>query len=475
MLDPCPPSVGQADPTTAPPDPNALHARLCKLVQTERRALRELALGLAAMDRDRLYRPLGYAGLVEYAEQALDLGPSMARQLARLGRRLPMLPALDAAFAGGALGWTKARTLAQVVTPATEAGWVARALTVSSRELEEQVCRVHPGDRPPEGPPDPESPRYLWARLRLDPFHFERLMHALAEARHHLEDLDLSVSQLLLFLAEEWLAQRTEVPEGAPGVGEVAHVCQASSGLAPGDTGAAAAPGDAGTLVVAGQGEGADPGFSAPVPWRIVVHRCSACERAWAEGRAGAVELDPRDLALATCDAEQVAADGAAGVPGQVARSIPPAVRRRVLVRDGGRCQVPGCRNRRHVEVHHLRPRAEGGGHGPENLLTLCSCHHDMVHRGVIQLARGPNGELRCARGPGEPLGVVVSIHGERAELEQADLAAFGGPPGSWGCIREYWGAIEPPVGAPPRGRQQVRLGDEARMAPAWMARAVRC
>jgi hypothetical protein len=69
----------------------------------------------------------------------------------------------------------------------------------------------------------------------------------------------------------------------------------------------------------------------------------------------------------------------------------------------------------------------------------------------------------------------MVSIHGERAELEQADLAAFEGPPGSWACIPEYWGAIEPPAGAPPRGRQQFRVGDDVHITPAWMARAVRC
>jgi hypothetical protein len=55
------------------------------------------------------------------------------------------------------------------------------------------------------------------------------------------------------------------------------------------------------------------------------------------------------------------------------------------------------------------------------------------------------------------------------------DLAVFEGPLGSWACIPEYWGAIEPLAGAPPRGRQQVRLGDEVHMAPARMERAVRC
>ncbi|MFH1466964.1 MAG: hypothetical protein ABIO70_21455 [Pseudomonadota bacterium] len=158
MLDPCHPFANPTEPANAPPEPHALHARLRALVRVKRGAMRNLAWGLAAMDRDRLYRPLGYAGLVEYAEQALDLAPSMARQLARLGRRLSDLPALDASFAGGALGWTKARTLVQVATRATEAAWIARALAVSSRELEEQASRANAGDAPRQATPTRSLP-----------------------------------------------------------------------------------------------------------------------------------------------------------------------------------------------------------------------------------------------------------------------------------------------------------------------------
>jgi 5-methylcytosine-specific restriction endonuclease McrA len=33
---------------------------------------------------------------------------------------------------------------------------------------------------------------------------------------------------------------------------------------------------------------------------------------------------------------------------------------------------VPGCRHATFVDVHHLRPRAEGGANTIENLVTLC-------------------------------------------------------------------------------------------------------
>jgi Holliday junction resolvasome RuvABC DNA-binding subunit len=38
------------------------------------------------------------------------------------------------------------------------------------------------------------------------------------------------------------------------------------------------------------------------------------------------------------------------------------------------------------VDVHHVDPRAEGGSHDPENLVTLCSVHHRALHRGELVL-----------------------------------------------------------------------------------------
>ncbi len=247
-----------------------------------------------------------------------------------------------------------------------------------------------------------------------------------------------------------------------------------------------------------------------PVNYRIIEHRCPSCERAWLETRAGRIELDERTRALIECDAEVVAGDDSAGTPGHLSRTIPPATRRAVLIRDRGCCTVPGCRHNTYLELHHIEWRAQGGSHDPRNLATVCSAHHGMIHNGVLRVSRGVDGDLHWERGAGEPLGIIVSIWGESAELDHASLREFEGPPGSWGCIREYWGDIEPPVGLSqvgdarhaavhvrdgessagtseggaagsasslreryPRGWQSFRIGDETRMAPGWMARPV--
>jgi hypothetical protein len=82
-------------------------------------------------------------------------------------------------------------------------------------------------------------------------------------------------------------------------------------------------------------------------------------------------------------------------------QNIPPAVRRAVLARDHHRCRVPGCTHSTFVDVHHIRPRAEGGSHEPHNLITLCSAHHRASHRGelIIEAHRGGEPTFRHADG----------------------------------------------------------------------------
>ena len=60
--------------------------------------------------------------------------------------------------------------------------------------------------------------------------------------------------------------------------------------------------------------------------------------------------------------------------------TIPPRIRQAVLKRHGYRCQAPGCRNTRFLEVHHVKMRSAGGIHDPQNLITLCGSCHRMIH-----------------------------------------------------------------------------------------------
>jgi hypothetical protein len=48
----------------------------------------------------------------------------------------------------------------------------------------------------------------------------------------------------------------------------------------------------------------------------------------------------------------------------------------KVLERDGYKCQVPGCSNRRNIHAHHLKFRSRGGSNCKSNVLCLCASHH---------------------------------------------------------------------------------------------------
>jgi 5-methylcytosine-specific restriction endonuclease McrA len=442
-----------------------LHENLAAAVRLKRRCMRDIAVGLAEMRGKKLYRELGYASLAEYGEQALGFRDGKTGQLATLGDRLAHLPELDGAMAAGAIGWTTARTIARVATPETEEAWITRAMQVSSRELEDLACDARTGD-PPRDPDDDMDPyRNVWITACMDVLAADLLMRAFASMRHRWGDI--SSSQMLMLMAEREL-----------------------------DDGAEQSQGDSDPRLRESPGEN-----DYALHHRVIEHRCPECDKAWVDTDAGKYELDRAEREHIEEDAEIVHADADSGKAGHVTRTIPPAVRRAVLVRDQGKCQVPGCRSRRHLEIHHLEYRSAGGTHHPDNLTTLCWTHHSMVHKDTLRLERGVDGHLRVKRRDDDPLGIILSIWRDRAEIDHDYLDEFDDGPGGWGCIEGYWGkelakearehkderTFVPPVQedehvfvrkrAPslryPRGKLVFRYGDDQRPAPFWMERGI--
>ncbi len=131
---------------------------------------------------------------------------------------------------------------------------------------------------------------------------------------------------------------------------------------------------------------------------RVVIHCCADCHKATREGKNGPVEISPAELETLACDAEVV--DVRKG-KARLSRTIPPRIRNFVRARDHGRCRVPGCKNRAHVNFHH-----EGGwltvGHDPLSVYMICVGHHHAIHDGdlvVRKLAPGRFEFLRLDRG----------------------------------------------------------------------------
>ena len=322
-----------------------IHAELIAALRQRRAAEHTAARLLRQVVDESLHHALGYASIYDYAEQALDLSVRQARGLMQIGGMVPSLPALDAAFAAGTISWTKARELIRVITPETDAAWVAAATENTSRTLEAMVSKSQVGEAPRALNDDPRGS----ARTR-----FVVEMEA--------SDAAMLRDALALLRAQAGL-HGVEMDEGSA----LAAMAQRVIFDAEGD--------------------------AAPIAerYRVIVTRCPDC----GDAHAADAEVSETVAAQAACDAEVVNLRPGPG-HGHLTRTIPPAIRRAVLHRDGTRCAVAGCRCRLWLDVHHLRSRAAGGTHEEANLVTLCALHHRRVHDGLLalEIVRDPRGRV---------------------------------------------------------------------------------
>jgi len=322
---------------------NAQHIDLVAARRRERQTRYELACLLAPFADAKRYRALGFATIADYARVHLDLEPRETREMLRIGRRLPALPLVEAALASGELDWTKACEIAKVAGPKTEAMWLDRAQSVTSRSLEQEVRSSLYDSPPPNGACEPVRAA---ARQRLvfemDSVEADlvRQMLALARFQANVTSEEVDDGAVLAELARRVLREATEPPDGA-------H----------------------------------DEYAPSAEPWRVTLEHCPDCARTTSR------EADVTDeiAAQARCDSEIV--DMVPGPDrGAASRTIPQRIRRQVLHRDGYRCAVPHCRHSWWVHLHHLDPFAAGGAHAVENLVTVCGLHHRLIHAGLLAL-----------------------------------------------------------------------------------------
>jgi len=292
----------------------------------------EIGRGLLRALRSSAHLRLGFGSFVEYGGRLLGCSPRMVNERLRVAEALETLPAIAAALEQGKLAWSAVRELTRVANPRTEQEWLWAASGRTLREVERCVAGRKPGD----GPEDPADPA-----LRKHVLHFE-----------------VSADTLAMF--RETMAKfRRESSESLDDDAAILLMTRSALG-GPTDEGRAS--------------------------YQVLLHVCSSCSRGEQEANGERVEVNDETIEMARCDAQLVDEQTHVGAkrPKRATQTIPPAVRRAVRRRDNHCCRVPGCRHTRYVEVHHLDPRAEGGGHDPENLVTLCGAHHRALHRGEI-------------------------------------------------------------------------------------------
>ena len=302
---------------------------------------------LREAERLAVHREYGFGSFLEYGERVLGYRPRTVIERLRVAEALEGLPGLRAALAANELSYSAVREISRVAVAATEGEWIEAVRGKTVREVETMVAGRGVGDRPS----DPAD--------------------ASLELRRVVMDLEPEVMAMLLE-AKRVLADRCgrQLDDSEM----VAAMCEA----------------------VLGEGEGA--GASSKAPVQLVVRTCEECARTTLDGGGHVIDVPAVVAEQARCDA-RITVDGAPPVD-----AVPRAVRKAVLVRDHGRCVVPGCRAARHLHVHHLVERAHGGAHGLDNLITICGGHHRAIHGDRLRVS-GAVGALTWAHRDGRPYG----------------------------------------------------------------------
>jgi 5-methylcytosine-specific restriction endonuclease McrA len=314
------------------------HEALSRLARQRAAAAAEEGRWLLAAQRAAAHVHLGYGSFFEYIERLFGYRPRSTHEKLRVAEALQGLPALTSALEEGRLSWSAVRELTRVAVAGTEREWLQLAEGKTLRELEELLAGRHPGATPSDAP-DPAAERHV-LRFEVTAEAFALIREAMAELRRR-SDAVLDNDAALIEMARHVL--------GGP----------------------------------------RDEGRSS---YQIALSLCPQCAHARQPANGQLVPVEPKTMERARCDAQHLPSlDGAirthasAHVDTRAKQDIPPAMRRAVICRDQRRCRIPGCKNATFLDLHHLRARAEGGAHEADNLITVCSAHHDALHRGRLR------------------------------------------------------------------------------------------
>ena len=313
----------------------------------------------------------------------IGLDSATAREKVRVARALGKLPVIDEALRVGKLSYAKARALTRVATPETETKLLEVAVVATGAQLE-RICR---GYRRALAPDEGLAPEERSVRRRDLPGGMVRLEIVLEP-----DEADLLLRAL--DRAREVVHEETDASAETQKCNDVQDVSAETS--APGSTWPSRADGMVALAenFLAGNPANGNGGER----FQVMVHVDQdplAPDGVLSASLDDGTRISAETFRRIACDCGVVAAtgDGAQLNIGRRARSIPPAIRRALALRDRG-CRFPGCTHTRFLHGHHIRHWLAGGETSVNNLALLCTFHHHLVHEGGWTVTRGLDGEL---------------------------------------------------------------------------------
>ncbi len=387
------------------------HEALSRLAKERAATDAEEGRWLLAALRSAAHVHMGFGSFGEYIERLFGYKLRSTQEKLRVAEALEALPAMARELEAGALSWSAVRELTRVAVAETEREWLDVAYGKTVRQLEDLVAGKSPGDDPSSAQ-RPSARRHV-LRFEVAPETFALFREAMTQLRRCSKSA-LDDDSALLSMARHVL--------GGP----------------------------------------SDNGRSS---YQIALTVCAQCGSGHQQGSGELVPVGPEVVAMASCDGQHLgriampaanenagiaANDGAHGAPVHASddrevprnelqsnvrvsakldaahahmgtrakQTIPPAVRRAVLLRDQQRCRVPGCKNATFLDLHHIELRSEGGRNDPDNLIAVCSVHHRAAHRGQLIIEMGGDEGVRFSHADGSAYGPALKPRALEAQAK---------------------------------------------------------
>ncbi|MEX2495759.1 MAG: DUF222 domain-containing protein [Woeseia sp.] len=384
-----------------------LGAEITELCSYIYAATYQLLVMIREFDEKRYWHWPGLCSCAHWLNFKCGIGMNAAREKVRVAHALAGLPKISEAFRKGELSYSKVRAMTRIADPANEDYLLMIARHGTAYHVEKLVSKYRRCKRLQE-----TATANARHRAREVSCRYDTDGTVVVRARLPAEQGELVMKALELAMerrqTDERAALRAAEKAGSP----------AAAGLEP----LAASHADALTEIAESYlNHGASPASTAD-RYQVVMHVSAETLKGNSDVSAETLNDDP-DVSAETsehvnsgishveggptiaaetarriaCDCSRVLLleddDGEPLSIGRKSRSIPPAIRRALSLRDDG-CRFPGCTHRYFVDGHHIRHWADGGETRLDNLVQLCRRHHRMVHEGGVSCERLADGRI---------------------------------------------------------------------------------
>ncbi|MDQ2707679.1 MAG: HNH endonuclease [Actinomycetota bacterium] len=316
---------------------------------------------LTEFDRRDGWAGPGMRSCAHWLSWRIGMSLRTAVEHVRVAHALELLPATREAFAEGRLSYSKVRAITRIARPDTELELLGLAMAGTTSHVERVVRAARQQGADP----------VLTNAQRTLSWHWDD--HGMLMLRGRLAPAEGAA----LVAAVEEYAKRADSHFADPG----------QSDEPPGEVAdpVAARRADALHALAAG---GAAPASGQRT--RVVLHLDEVTRTFRIDGGPAVPQTTAERMA---CDAEVqllLSDRGSRLYLGRTHRLASPPQIAALSMRDGRRCQFPGCTHTFHLHAHHVRHWLHGGRTDIDNLILLCSYHHSRVHDNGYRVV--PNG-----------------------------------------------------------------------------------